>query len=102
MSTRIASSGMTSNRQKPSVIHFRRASAAFFFNSNSPAAKGFSTGLVAMAGAVSMSGFVRFLHALHDEIAGDVDGTGYDEEDDAEDEQHLVMLAAVHGLAHFR
>ena len=47
-----------------------------------------------------MSRFVALFHAFDDEVGGDVDAAGDDEEHDAEDEEHAVMLVAVDGLAH--
>src|SRR6266545_1635600 len=96
MSTRMRTSGTTRMRQKPNMSHLLKMSRRALRRSKSVAANGF-----VMVAAV-MSRLVGLLDSLDDEVGGDVDAARDDEQHDAQDEEHAIMVVAMNGLAHLR
>src|SRR5947207_13925014 len=104
MSTRIKTRGMMSSAQKPNVTHLFRIARRALRRSNSLGAKGLATRVaeLEMARSAFMSGLVGLFDTLDDQIGGHVDAARDQEQHDAENEEHAVMLAAGHSLAHLR
>src|SRR5438093_10490249 len=102
----MATSGMTSRAQKPNMIHLLSTARRALRRSNSLGANGLAaagapagTGM-ARAAVSFMSHLVRLLYSLDDQIGGHIDAAGDYEQDDAKDEEHPIMVAAVAALAH--
>src|ERR1051325_5239636 len=101
MSTRMRTRGMTSTAQKANMSHLLREAARTLRRSNSLGAKGLVSHVAGrLVFAWFISNLVGLLHAFDDEVGGDIDAAGDDEQHDTQDEQRAVMVAAMHGLTH--
>src|SRR5437764_1492912 len=102
---RIATSGITSNRQKPNMIHLLRIAARARRRSKSVDAKGFATlGAGLLSGEemlASILALVCFFDPLHDQVGCHVDAAGDHEQHDSQHKQHSIMIVPKRSFTHF-
>src|SRR5260221_8575841 len=98
---RIKTSGTTRIRQKLNMIHLLMIARRPLMRSKSLGANGLPVAGSSDEETAIMLNFIGFLYSLNDQVGGDVNGPGNNEQDDAENKKNPVMIVTEGCFPHF-